>query len=401
MDKNYFIGKKRNISLNTSLTSPLNNINDDLSNSTQNSNLNQGSNFEYENKLYNEGIILKEHTHWINLIVILKSQPKHNLISASADGLIIVYDNYPNYKPTLKIKLFGESGVTYLLELNNGSIIACSFGAIRQILLTYNETNNEFIYEIINYYAICTSYISKCIELKNENLVFISQQNNIFILEKEKKKDNDNKNKIIDMFINKSPINLLKYEICINILELKDNLIISGSITDPKYNLVEKNSNKININCINFYDNNFKTIKKIKKIYCTKSQNNIVKINDKYVIVGVEICVNELNWNNNKGIAIINYNNFEIISFYETSNQISSILYYENNLYIGDIKGYVEKNQFDGNEILSLKRKRIHFYNINSIACEYVYDKQLNKKLFLIITGSNDRTIKILSYFND
>lgn len=401
MDKNQFIGKKRNISSNASLTSPINNINDDSSNSTQNSNLSQSSNLEYENKLYNEGIILKEHTHWINLITILKSQPKHNLISASADGLIIVYDNYPNYKPMLKMKLFGESGVTYLLELNNGSIIACSFGAIKQILLTYNETSNEFIYEIINYYAICTSYISKCIELKNENLVFISQQNNIIILEKVKNNENNSKNKIRDMFINKSPINLLKYEICINILELKDNLIISGSITDPKYNLIEKNSNKININCINFYNNNFKTIQKIKQIYCTKSQNNIVKINDKYVIVGVEMCVNELNWNNNTGIAIINYNNFEIIAFYETPNQISSILYYENNLYIGDNKGYVEKNQFDGNEILSLKSKRIHFYNINSIACEYVYDKQLNKKLFLVITGCNDRTIKILSYFND
>ncbi len=406
MDENQFIGKKRNISSNNNnVLNTLNNNNinnDDASNSTQNSNaINSPKKDNNNNKLYNEGILLTEHNHWINIILILKYQPNHNLISSSADGQIIIYDNYPNYKPILKMKLFGESGVTYITELKNGSLITCSFGAIKQIILTYNKINNQFNYNVINYFAISTSYISKCIELKNENLVFISQQDELVILQKEENNKNNNGKEINDIFNKKLFVPLLKYEICVNILQLKDNLIISGSITDPKYNILEKNSNKINMNYINFYDGNFNSIKKIKKIYCTKSQNNIVKINEKYVIIGVEMYANKLNWNNNKGIVLIDYNCFEVISFYEMANQISSILFFENNLYVGDNKGFLEKLYFNGSEFLSKKKKRIHCYNITSISCEYITNKEKNEKIFLIITGSNDTTIKITSFFND
>ena len=416
MDKNEFIGKKRNLSEsqnsnNNNLNK--NNSNDDSLNSTQNSNTIINTNLLFEDKLYNEGITLTNHTHWINKVLILKNQPKHNLISSSADGKIIIYDTYPLYKSMLEIKLFGESGVTYLTELKNGSIIACSFGAIKQFLLKYNSLENKYIYEVINYYAICTSYISKCIELINEDLLFISQQNSIIIMKKIKK-DNYNKknenikkkeekgNLINDTFVMQSPIKLLKYEICINIEQLNQKLLISGNITDPKYNIIERHSNKINNNnSINFYDDKYNVISKIKNVYCTKSQENIIKVNDKYVIVGIEICFNEVNWNNKKGIALIDYINYQILSFYEVSNQISSILLYENNLYIGDNKGYIEKYIIKYNDIIFQKNKRVHFYNINSITYDYIYDNDLNQKIFLIITGSNDGKIKILSYFND
>ena len=199
-----------------------------------------------------------------------------------------------------------------------------------------------------------------------------------------------------------SPIKLLKYEICINIEQLNQKLLISGNITDPKYNIIERHSNKINNNnSINFYDDKYNVISKIKNVYCTKSQENIIKVNDKYVIVGIEICFNEVNWNNKKGIALIDYINYQIVSFYEVSNQISSILLYENNLYIGDNKGYIEKYIIKYNDIIFQKNKRVHFYNINSITYDYIYDNDLDQKIFLIITGSNDGKIKILSYFND
>jgi hypothetical protein len=404
MDENKLIGKKRNISSSINISNSFNNNNinnDNLSNSTQNSDSTKSSKKENNNILYNEGIVLKEHIHWINIILILNKQPNHNLISSSADGQIIVYDEYPNYQPLLKMKLFGDSGVTYITELKNGTLIACSFGAIKQIVLTYNKYNNQFNYDVINYFVISTSYISKCIELKNENLVLISQQNEIVILHKNKNKDNNNEKGIKDIFDKKILVPLLKYEICINILELKEDLIISGSLTDPKYTLIEKYSNKLNMNYINFYDDNFNTIKKIEKIYCTKSHNNIVKINEQYVIVGIELSSNNLNWNNNKGIALIDYNSYEIISFYELANQVSSMLFYENHLYIGDNKGYLEKLFFNGSEFLSKQKKRTHCYNINSISCEYITDKNTNEKLLVIITGSNDTTIKITSFLSD
>ena len=89
-------------------------------------------------------IILNEHSHWINKILILKKQQKHNLISSSADGLIILYDEYPKYNPVLKMKLFGDSGVVNLTELNDGTIIACSFASIKQLNILYDRNNNIF-----------------------------------------------------------------------------------------------------------------------------------------------------------------------------------------------------------------------------------------------------------------
>ena len=182
MDENDLIGKKRKFhdsQTSNNSNNNKNNINEDSFNSTQNSDNTINTNIAFKDKLYNEGIILSDHTHWINKVLILKYQPKKNLISSSADGLIIIYDNFPHYKPLLKLKLFNESGVTYLTELKNKSIIACSFGVFKQLRLNYNNSQNEFKYEVINYYSISTTYISKCIELNNEDLVFLSKQSNI------------------------------------------------------------------------------------------------------------------------------------------------------------------------------------------------------------------------------
>ena len=136
-------------------------------------------------------------------------------------------------------------------------------------------------------------------------------------------------------------------------------------------------------------------------MFLTKSQENIVKINNNFVAVGIEMCLNEVNWNNNKGIAIINYNNFQLITFYEVENQISSMLLFEKYLFIGDNKGYMSKYEFMDNEMILQKSKRVHFYNINSISFNNIYDKDLNQNTLLIFTGSNDNKIKITSYFKD
>ena len=337
-----------------------------------------------------ETITLNYHSHWINKILILKELPKRNLISSSADGLIILYDEYPKYNPVLKMQLFGESGVTDLTELKDGTIIACSFAAIKQIMIFYDKINNVYNYEVINYIVICSTYVFKCIELINEDLLCITQQNSIIFLRKNKKKTNSN-NKYND----KDIIELLKNELCINILQLANQLIISCHITNPKYDLTEDNISKKNINCIKFFDNNFNYIKKISGIYSTKSQNNMLQINDKFVIIGVEVCSNEIDWNNKKGVALINYNYLELVSFYEMDNQISSMTFYENMLYLGDDKGFLAKYKLDEQEIIFQKIKRMHLYNICTLEHDYIYDKELKKNIFIILTGSNDQTVRI------
>ena len=407
MENKNFLCKKRNIS-NTNNSNEnsnhLNNTNEESINSTQYSNQEPKEKkiSIKDNQFYDEAMILSEHSHWVNKLLILKNLPKHNLISASADGKIILYDDYPNFKPILNMILFG-TGVTYLTELKNGTIIACSFGAIKQILIEYNISNNEYSYKETNYIPICTTYIMKCIELNNNDLLFISQQDSIIILEKIKNNDSNKieENKINDKFVLKSPIKLLRYEICVNIIQLNNDLYLAGSLTDIKYNIIIRGSKKVNANSIKFYDGKFNIIYKIKNMYLTKSEENIIKLNDKFVLIGTELCLNGVNWNNHYGIAIINYINFELISFYQVENQISSISLCENFIYIGDNKGYIKQYEIIDKEIILQKSKRIHFYNINTICSKNIYDKELNKNIFILFTGSNDNKIKISSYFND
>ena len=379
-DPKKFLGKKRILEYPQDLND----------NDLNNNNIINDNNEINNNK---EIITLNYHSHWINKILILKNLPKRNLISSSADGLIILYDEYPKYNPVLKMQLFGESGVTDLTELKNGTIIACSFAAIKQIMILYDKNNNKYNYEVVNYIVICSTYVFKCVELINEDLLCITQQNSIIFLRKNKKETNTN-----NVYNNKDIIELLKNELCINILQLQNKLIISCHITNPKYDLTEDKISKKNINCIKFFDKDFNYIKKISGIYATKSQNNMLQINDKFVIIGVEVCSNGINWNNKKGVALINYNYLELISFYEMDNQISSMTFYDNMLFLGDDKGFLTKYKFDEQEIIFQKTKRVHLYNICTLEHDYIYDNELKKNIFIILTGSNDQTIRIFSY---
>ena len=379
-DPKKFLGKKRILEYPQDLND----------NDLNNNNIINDNNEINNNK---EIITLNYHSHWINKILILKNLPKRNLISSSADGLIILYNEYPKYNPVLKMQLFGESGVTDLTELKNGTIIACSFAAIKQIMILYDKINNNYNYEVVNYIVICSTYVFKCVELINEDLLCITQQNSIIFLRKNKKETNTN-----NVYNNKDIIELLKNELCINIIQLQNQLIISCHITNPKYDLSEDKISKKNINCVKFFDKDFNYIKKISGIYSTKSQNNMLQINDKFVIIGVEVCSNEIDWNNKKGVALINYNYLELVSFYEMDNQISSMTFYENMLYLGDDKGFLSKYKFDEQEIIFQKIKRVHLYNICTLEHDYIYDDELKKNIFIILTGSNDQTIRIFSY---
>ena len=317
------------------------------------------------------------------------------MISSSADGLIILYDVYPKYNPLLKMKLFGDSGVINLTELKNGLIIACSFAEIKQISIFYDENKKVYNYEIINNYIICSTYVIKCLELFNENLLCITQQNCIIIL----KKNNENEkiSKKNNNYKNREIFELLQNELCVNILQLTNNLFISCNINNSKYDLSTNSDQKNNINCIKFYDKDFNFIRRISKFYPTKSQSSMLKINDKLVLVGVEASSNEINWNNKKGVILINYKYLELLSFYETDNQISSMILYQNMLYFGDDKGYIIKYKLEEQEIIKQNIKKIHQYNIITMEVDYIYNKDIKQNIFILLTGSHDQKIKILS----
>ena len=396
MQNNYFVGKKRlEISEENLKILTINNNNPliDSSNITKNSN--NGISFNSFSKFENDGLSLANHTHWVNKILILEHQISRNLISTSADGLIIIYNSYPNFDPILKIKEFNNRGVTYLAELQNSTIIACSFGAIKHIKLNFTD-NDKCSYTVIKYYPICKSYISKCIELTNKNIALICQEYNIFILTNNEKIENTFNENI-------SQIKLLDYEICITILELNENLIMTASITDHKFNLKTENiyNLKLKNNFITFYDKNFNIISKIKNVYCSKSADNVTKLDERYFIISAELCIKEDNWDNNKGIALVDYKLYQIITFIETNKQISSLFLYENILILGDNNGFVEKYEItEKKELKKIKSKRMHLYNINSIIGYMVYDENSKNNIFLTFTGSNDKTIKISSFFD-
>ena len=176
---------------------------------------------------------------------------------------------------------------------------------------------------------------------------------------------------------------------------MTNQLFISCNIINPKYDLTDEKTAKKNINGIKFYDKDFNFIKKIKNIYPTKSQNSMIKLNERLVIIAVEVCSNEINWNNNKGVALINYQYLELISFYETDNQISSMTLHKNMLYLGDDKGFLIKYKLDEQEIILQKMKRIHQYSISTVEYDSIFDDNIKLNKLILLTGSNDQTIKI------
>ena len=76
-------------------------------------------------------------------------------------------------------------------------------------------------------------------------------------------------------------------------------------------------------------------------------------------------------------------------------NQISSMTLYQNMLYLGDDKGFLAKYKIHEQEIIFQKIKRMHLYNICTLEHDYIYDKEIKKNIFIILTGSNDQTIRI------
>ena len=71
------------------------------------------------------------------------------------------------------------------------------------------------------------------------------------------------------------------------------------------------------------------------------------------------------------------------------------MIFFHNILYFGDDKGLVVKYELEEQEIIKKNNKKIHQYNISTIEYDYIYDEDLKQNIFILLTGSNDTTIKI------
>ena len=64
-------------------------------------------------------------------------------------------------------------------------------------------------------------------------------------------------------------------------------------------------------------------------------------------------------------------------------------------MFFGDDKGFLLKYKLDEQEMILQNKKRIHLYNISTLEYDLIFDLELKKINFILLTGSNDQTIKI------
>ena len=69
--------------------------------------------------------------------------------------------------------------------------------------------------------------------------------------------------------------------------------------------------------------------------------------------------------------------------------------FHENMLYLGDDKGFLIKYKLDEQEIILQKMKRIHQYSISTVEYDSIFDDNIKLNKLILLTGSNDQTIKI------
>jgi hypothetical protein len=97
------------------------------------------------------------------------------------------WDSTSGYKSGSNGFIFSLDKKEIYYNKNNRYNIYCNssygptFGCGFDFCLSNNCNTNNYSYEIVNYFVICSTYVSKCLELINEDLLCITQQNSIFV----------------------------------------------------------------------------------------------------------------------------------------------------------------------------------------------------------------------------
>ena len=296
--------------------------------------------------------------------------------------LICTLENISVYKMNSNYELIKEYDIkefnyriNYATQLSNGDLVICSLNYINIIRLSEDESLSYTLVQKIS--GRNDSYnINKVIEIKGKNYLISCDKNNLIIYAK---------NGETNLYEENNFINIDSEVKCLE--AISDNIFVT---LEP-----EKE-------CVIFYD-----IENINNIYVI---NNIKSSFGRYVIS----YLNQYNCifvTGRQGIYLISCEKYELITFFKVDEWISSISYdyYNDYLICGTWKkntvndqkvynliiyeivdSYLENKPLDNMNIREVDRKNnIHSHDIVVI--------KPTKEGF-ILTGSNDRTIKVWKY---
>ena len=296
--------------------------------------------------------------------------------------LICTLENISVYKMNSNYELIKEYDIkefnyriNYATQLSNGDLVICSLNYINIIRLSKDESLSYTLVQKIS--GRNDSYnINKVIEIKEKNYLISCDKNNLIIYAK---------NGETNLYEENNFINIDSEVKCLE--AISDNIFVT---LEP-----EKE-------CVIFYD-----IENINNIYVI---NNIKSSFGRYVIS----YLNQYNFifvTGRQGIYLISCEKYELITFFKVDEWISSISYdyYNDYLICGTWKkntvndqkvynliiyeivdSYLENKPLDNMNIREVDRKNnIHSHDIVVI--------KPTKEGF-ILTGSNDRTIKVWKY---
>ena len=228
---------------------------------------------------------LKNHTHFILCLTILKDG---RLVSGSSDKSIIIY-NKKTFKPDLIIKEHNYA-VSHIIQLSSGVLASCS---LDKTIKLYNKNN----YEIIQTLKYHKNAVNNIIELENKNLVSCSNDESIIFYYKVSNR----------IYLNYFEISTNGW--CFSIIQTKANEICYSEYNNDTicfYDFFSKevNSSLSNINKINDSVGSLILIRKDLLLIPGYNEMTIIDIN-KYEIIRV-INVPDSDWI--YGICLINQN---------------------------------------------------------------------------------------------
>ena len=267
------------------------------------------------------------------------------ILSSSNDCSIRIF-NQISFECDLIINENNE-GVIYVFQLNDNSILSCSYNNEIKIY----KLIGKYDYQIIQKLNKHKNFVFKVIQLKNENLISVSQDETIKFWKKYEEK-------------------------YIHIDSIHDKIFFQD-IIEINNNEIAVSSSKLEL--IIFYEiENKKEIFRINSIKCYFWNNILKKLNNKILLVGGYDEFYIIDYLEHKLKIKINNNNCDVTSI---------LILNENDFLIGDFFGNIKKFKYKNNK------------------CELIYDKQnahfneiysmINFNNKFLFTCSEDYYIKI------
>jgi WD40 repeat protein len=267
------------------------------------------------------------------------------ILSSSNDCSIRIF-NQISFECDLIINENNE-GVIYVFQLNDNSILSCSYNNEIKIY----KLIGKYDYQIIQKLNKHKNFVFKVIQLKNENLISVSQDETIKFWKKYEEK-------------------------YIHIDSIHDKIFFQD-IIEINNNEIAVSSSKLEL--IIFYEiEKKKEIFRINSIKCYFWNNILKKLNNKILLVGGYDEFYIIDYLEHKLKIKINNNNCDVTSI---------LILNENDFLIGDFFGNIKKFQYKNNQ------------------CELIYDKQnahfneiysmINFNNKFLFTCSEDYYIKI------